>query len=105
MASGLTPHRRSAENQALFRRVNDRIKLLNEVFEVFSPYGDWTCECMDMQCVAVVKMTLAEYDDVRRHSERFLVAPAEQHVLPDIEQVVERTDRFWLVEKAGVGVT
>ena len=95
--------RRTAENQALFRSANDRIKQLNEAFEAFSPYGDWTCECMDIQCVDIVQMTLAEYDGVRAHSGRFLVAPADQHVLPAVERIVERTDRFWLIEKLGGG--
>jgi hypothetical protein len=93
--------RRAAENQALFRSANDRIKELNEAFEAFSPYGDWTCECMDIQCVEIVKMTLAEYERVRTHSDRFLVAPADGHVLQNVEQIIERTDRFWLVEKLG----
>jgi hypothetical protein len=101
MEGGVARERRAAENQALFRSANDRIKQLNEAFEAFSPYGDWTCECMDIQCVEIVKMTLAEYEGVRAHSNRFLVAPAERHVLPDVEQIIERSDRFWLVEKLG----
>jgi hypothetical protein len=101
MDAGVASERRTAENQALFRSVNDRIKQLNEAFEAFSPYGDWTCECMDIQCVEIVQMTLAEYDGVRTHADRFLVAPADRHVLPDVEQIIERTDRFWLVEKLG----
>jgi hypothetical protein len=84
----------------MFRTANDRLKPLNEVFEGFSDYGDWTCECMDIQCIETVHMTLAEYEAVRAYSDRFLVAPAEGHVLRDIEQVVERTDRFWLVAAA-----
>ena len=101
MDAGVARERRAAENQSLFRSVNDRIKQLNETFEAFSPYGDWTCECMDIQCVEIVQMTLAEYEGVRTHSDRFLVAPADRHVLPDVEQIIERTDRFWLVEKLG----
>ncbi len=65
MEGGVARERRAAENQALFRSANDRIKQLNEAFEAFSPYGDWTCECMDIQCVEIVKMTLAEYEEVR----------------------------------------
>jgi hypothetical protein len=56
-----------------------------------------------MECVDVVHMTLAEYGAVRAHPERFLVAPAEQHVLSHLEQIVARTDRFWLVEKLDRG--
>ncbi len=101
MDGGVARQRRASGNHALFRSVNDRIKQLNEAFEAFSPYGDWTCECMDIQCVEIVQMTLGEYEAVRGHSDRFLVAPADRHVLPQVEQIIERTDRFWLVEKIG----
>ena len=105
MDTGVARQRRAATNQALFRGVNDRIKPLNEVFEAFAPYVDWTCECTDIECIEKVKMTLAEYEAVRAHSDRFLVAPADLHVVPSVEQIVERTDRFWLVEKLEAGLT
>jgi hypothetical protein len=46
-------------------------------------------------------MTLAEYNEVREDAARFFVAPSDEHVWPDVERVVRRNDRFWVVEKAG----
>lgn len=95
--------RRAADNQALFRSVNDRIEQLNETFEMFVPYGEWTCECARLECFATVEMTLGEYENVRSRPDRFVVAPSDEHVLPEVEDIVERTERYWIVEKIGAG--
>jgi hypothetical protein len=42
-------------------------------------------------------MTRVQYEAVRAHSERFVVLP--DHVLPDIERVVETHAYFVVVEK------
>ena len=39
---------------------------------------------------------------MRADGRRFAVAPSAAHVVEDIERVVERTDRYWIVEKYGV---
>ena len=44
-------------------------------------------------------MTADEYEDVRRMSTTFVVAPG--HELPDVERVVETNERFRIVEKEG----
>jgi hypothetical protein len=92
---------RAAENQSLFRTVNERIAELNRTFDMLTPYGSWACECAQLSCIQRVDMTLAEYTAMRADPIRFAVAPADEHVIPDVEQVVERTDRYWIVEKTG----
>ena len=92
---------RAAENQALFRAVNRRIEELNELFDHLSPHGTWTCECARVECVERVELTLAEYETVREQPTHFFVAPGEAHVFPEAERVVERGDRYWVVEKIG----
>jgi hypothetical protein len=94
--------RRAAENQALFRSVNDRVAELNKTFEDFTPYGSWTCECANVRCIERIDMTLAEYEALRSHPRRFAVATDDGHVVPEAERVVERTERYWVVEKVGV---
>jgi hypothetical protein len=92
---------RAGENQVLFREVNERIDELNEAFRDFSAYGSWVCECANETCVERIELTLAEYGGVRAVPERFAVKPGESHVWPDIERVVEKHDRYWVVEKTG----
>jgi hypothetical protein len=39
---------------------------------------------------------------LRADGTRFAVAPDEAHVFPEVEHVVERNERYWVVEKVGV---
>jgi hypothetical protein len=93
--------KRAAENESLFRQVNERIEDLNKVFEAFAPYGSWTCECARIDCAQRIELTLDEYESARSSPNRFLIAPAEDHFDADVERVVERTERYWVVEKVG----
>jgi hypothetical protein len=96
---------RAAKNQSLFREVNERMRSLNETFSVAVSLerGDWVCECADESCIELVSMSLSEYEAVRASGNRFFVAPDDSHLWPDVERVVERTERYWIVEKYGVG--
>jgi hypothetical protein len=94
--------RRAAENQSLMRAVNERIDDLNRTFEAFAPYGSWICECANVECLERVEMTLGEYEALRQRPECFTVVPDDRHVVPGVERVVERTERYWVVEKLGV---
>jgi hypothetical protein len=92
----------AAENQSRFRALNERIQAHNQVHHwVDPPMPDWVCECAYETCSAPVQLTVAEYESVRTDATRFLVAPSDDHVLPEIERVVERNDRYWVVEKLG----
>lgn len=92
---------RAAKNQSLFRAINERIKELNVVFDVFEPVGQWVCECADDGCIELLSMTLGEYDEIRAHPARFPVLPG--HVLEEVEFVVDENDRYVVVEKIGAG--
>jgi hypothetical protein len=93
---------RAARNQNRFREYNERIESHNAVHHwVDPPYADWVCECAREECLAPVQMTLAEYGSVRADPTRFFVAPGHDHVLPDTERIIERSDRYWVVEKLG----
>lgn len=92
-------------NEMLFRTVNERMKNIDDRLDtvaVGAPAGDreeFFCECGQLDCLARFRMTRAQYEAVRAHSERFVVLPG--HVLPDIERVVETHDYFVVVEKLG----
>ncbi len=93
---------RVARNQSLFRAINERIHELNGTLVQQAPYGSWICECADTTCQERIEMTLGEYEALRGHPARFAVLPDGAHVVPRGERVVERADRYWLVEKIGV---
>lgn len=91
--------RRLAENEALFREVNERVE------SIASKHGDdehvyeFYCECANGDCTMQVAVTLAEYENVRASGRRFLIAP--EHAFPEVETVVERHESHWVIEKIG----
>jgi hypothetical protein len=95
----VSEEQRSADTpQRLFRMVNERIRYLNEPFSS-SVKASWFCECANGECFERVDMLLADYEDVRRHADRFLVAPTAAHVSPEIENVIERQHSHWVVQQ------
>ena len=93
---------RTARNESLFREVNDRIEELSENVEAqgIAPDGglvEFHCECGRDGCTERVRMTVAEYEHVRADDDRFLVVPG--HETPEMEAVVESSNRFVVVDK------
>ena len=93
---------RVARNQALYREVNERVEAINAAFDSLLPLGDWICECANQACVERLALTHEEYENVRSDGKRFAVAADDAHVFPEVEHVVERHERYWVVEKMGV---
>jgi hypothetical protein len=100
----LDPERagRGARTQSLFRDVNEGVKAINESFSLVVPLGDWICECSNQGCSDHIGLTLPEYEAIRSDATRFCVSPDGSHVDLAIEDVVNETDRFWVVEKKGL---
>ena len=93
---------RLAANQALYRRVNEQIKALNQAFESTAGIrGEWVCECPDTDCTTMIAAQLFEYEEVRLNARRFLVHP--EHIFPEVERVVDTNERFTIVEKFAAG--
>jgi hypothetical protein len=102
MEGGAGRESRAAENQSLFREVNEQIARLRTMFDGAAACLSWTCECAGLDCLERIEMTIAEYERMRRNPARFAVAPADHHVFPDVERVVETHERYWVVEKERV---
>src|SRR5438045_2099151 len=92
--------KRAAQNQALYREVNERIEELGEGHG-FSLL-DFVCECAIETCAQRIALSVGEYEALRAMPTCFAVAPDEAHVVPGVERVVERSARYWVVEKVGV---
>ena len=92
---------RSASNEILLRKYNEQIEARHKWVE--PSLADWVCECADEECAEPVKLTIQEYEAVRKEPTHFLVVPGNEHVNADIEVVVRREERYWIVEKVGVG--
>lgn len=89
--------RRLGANEALFRHVNERIRDVGERFGMEAAEANFVCECANASCAELVALTLDEYEAVRASPVRFFVVPG--HDVPGIENVVQRHDRYDVVEK------
>lgn len=90
--------RRIGENEAAFREVNEIIER-----------GRWPaegrpvafrCECAQLECNRLIDLSIAEYEEIRRHSRRFAVAPGHA-VEGEAERMVEIRPGHIVVEKTG----
>ena len=92
---------RGARTQSLFRDVNERVMDINEAFGIAIAHADWICECADTACTERIFLTMQEYEAVRASPIRFAIAPSAEHFFEDLEVVVDKSERFWVVEKTG----
>jgi len=92
---------RAARSQSMFRRANERIDQLNSEFGNADETRRYVCECANTSCGELILVPHDEYLRIRRHPNEFLVAPG--HELPHVEEVVERTARWIVVRKLGLG--
>ena len=88
--------RRIGHNEARFRDVNEALSSSKAVVDASRLYP-FRCECGVLGCNQLVEMTMPEYEAVRAHATRF--ALTDGHQIPDAERVVERHDRYVVVQK------
>jgi hypothetical protein len=93
--------RKLVENEALFRRANDRIR------DTAVSYGftreqriPFFCECSDPSCRETVMLSLPAYEHVRAHPGRFLLCAGHEGE-DDLERIVEAEAGYAVVEKIG----
>ena len=92
--------RRVAENEILFRQVNEwRTRGLGA--GEAQPVGEFEilCECGDTRCMDRVVVTIEAYELARSEPTDFLLKPGHEH--PEFETVIETYERFELVRKTG----
>jgi hypothetical protein len=89
---------RIERNEKLFREVNERLETLHHrLGDSDSEPQEWLCECADTSCVDRIELTPAEYERTHVAPDRFVVKT--EHVIPDLERVLERNERYSVVEK------
>jgi len=93
---------RRAANEAVLREVNERRAAIDRPAEdAWADSGElfeFVCECgVAGGCEGRIEMTLQEYDAIREQDDRFPVLPG--HESPEIENVVERHERYVVVDK------
>lgn len=93
---------RVARNDAAFRDANEQINDVARSLERAD--GDllpFLCECADVTCTEILKLTSVEYEAVRRDPTHFLNAHGHVRSGRPWARVVEEFDRYAVVEKVG----
>jgi hypothetical protein len=89
---------RMAENESRFRSINDRVERdLEQLVDDPNEQLPFVCECAQRTCNATIELSIAEYERIRAQSTLFAVAPG--HEIADVEDVVERQERHFVVRK------
>ena len=90
---------RIARNEVLFREINERLKEMQETFNVLTDRSEFVCECGNVECTERIEMSLPEYEHLRGDPTTFAVVPG--HQAEDVEDVVETTPAHLIVRKRG----
>ena len=86
---------RVAMNEATFRKVNEGMEAGQD------PSGllVFVCECGRLGCNKLIQLTRPEYEGIRKNPRRFAILDG--HEILEAETIVERHDRYLVVEKTG----
>lgn len=87
---------RLGRNEARARELNERLEENDREQGKDGP-AEFACECGDRECTKVITMSLGEYERVRTNGRHFAVVPG--HEIDRVEDVIQRTDTFLVVEK------
>jgi len=87
---------RVARNEASSREINERIEDGHQATDP-DRFIRMVCECGRDSCDRLIAITVPEYERVRLDARQFAVAL--DHVIPDVEQVIEENERFAVVIK------
>ena len=96
----MSRERRLAENELLFRTLNERLRDVAERTGTLVADGAaFVCECAETGCRDRLRLTLEEYEEARADPRVFLVVPG--HELAEVETVVADRGAYLLVRKSG----
>lgn len=96
---GLTDER-IARNNATFRDANEHISAAAGAYGIDAPVP-FICECADVRCSEIVRMTREEYEEVRAGSRHFLNVPGHQAAAGAAAEIVAERNGYVIVEKLG----
>jgi AraC-like DNA-binding protein len=89
---------RLAQNEALFREVNERVEAVASHLDPDDQY-QFLCECANTDCTFKLSLSISTYEAIRADPKQFVVLP--DHYTPEIEDLVVKEDAYWVVRKSG----
>lgn len=100
MTSGSERQERAAQNELVFRAVNEQIVKMTDRFRAQLSDIDVVCECADTSCVGAIRVNADEFAEFERKEGMFVLLPG--HEDESVEQVVDRRKDYVVVSKAVV---
>ena len=70
---GVGRDERLAQNEALFRQVNERLLDVSSRLGTLDSGPEFVCECSEEDCVERITLSPAEYESLRADPRRFVV--------------------------------
>ncbi len=89
---------RLAQNEALFREVNERVDAIAHKLGPNVPY-EFLCECANADCTFRITLPTSIYEAVRSDPTQFVVLP--DHFTPEVEELIVQEETYWIVRKTG----
>ena len=94
--------RKIALNQSTFRGANERIERAAQSHRFDADQGvPFICECADPDCNETVMLSLADYEAVRAHADRFFLLAGHEDAGESQERILEAKQGYAVVEKTG----
>jgi hypothetical protein len=90
---------RLAQNETLFRQVNERLLEVSARLGTADSGPEFVCECSDETCTERIRLSVAEYEQLRSNPRQFVVIAGHEAV--DVERVVSDRGSYRIVEKVG----
>jgi hypothetical protein len=87
---------REVGNETRARDINE-IEDANHEHAGVSATNRYVCECSDASCMATISLTQDEYEQVRAHSARFVIAL--NHENPELDLLIAEHEGFAVVRK------
>ena len=87
-----------AQNEALFREVNERVDAIAHKLGPNVPY-EFLCECANADCTFRLTLPTSIYEAVRSDPAQFVMLP--NHYTPEVEELIVQEETYWIVRKTG----
>ena len=101
-AGGEARARKLALNESTFRSANERIERAAQSHHFDADQGvPFICECADPGCYETVMLSLADYEAVRVHPDRFFLVAGHEDAEETREHILEAEHGYAVVEKTG----
>jgi hypothetical protein len=96
MSKHRTGKERVGSNEATFRQINESVETDYSETDYAGLIG-FLCECGHPDCEEPIELSRREYERIRRNPRRFAVMG--EHAIETTEDIVERHQRYAVVEK------